>query len=104
MRLDFITRIRTLDYLIGIKGTGAPDQLASRLGISRSCLLGYIKAMRDEGAPIKFDHFRNSYVYEEEGTFHIDFSFYKKEIAQNIRSAAGYSSLIFLSQYFNPFL
>ena len=98
MQLSFITRIQQIDHLIRIKGTGTPDALAFRLGISRRCLYDYINVMKEMGAPIKYDNFRMSYYYSEEGIFKIDFSFCKSQVAKNVRNVAGYSSLILLVQ------
>jgi predicted DNA-binding transcriptional regulator YafY len=83
-----------------MKGTGTPDEFSARLGISRRCLYDYINRMKEGGAPIKYDHYRSTFYYAEEGNFKIDFSFYRDQISTNMRSVAGYSSLIFLSIVF----
>jgi predicted DNA-binding transcriptional regulator YafY len=98
MQSDFISRIQQIDHLIKIKGTGTPDAFAARLGISRRSLYDYLNKMKDGGAPIKYDYFRSSFYYEEEGSFRIDFSFCKSQVSNHIKSVAGYSSFIFLTQ------
>lgn len=78
MTQDAIRRLQKLDYLIQIKGTGTPAQLAERLGISERSIYTYINQMKDLGAPIKFDNYRQSYYYDEEGSFIISFLPIKK--------------------------
>ena len=63
----YINRIRYIDSLVRIKGTGNADQLAKRMDLSRSVTLSYISAMKQEGFPIKYCRKRNSYYYSEEG-------------------------------------
>lgn len=70
-------RLETLDHLIKIKGTGSPDQLAIKLGISRTQVFEYLNFMRDHGANITFCKYRESYCYSEDGSF--IFGFIKKE-------------------------
>jgi predicted DNA-binding transcriptional regulator YafY len=86
MTQEYLNKIERLDFLIRLKATGTPDQLASRLGMSKRSVINYLKLMRDNGAPIKFCHIRQSYYYIEEGFFKISFSFKKKEASklQNI--------------------
>lgn len=74
--------IERLDQLIRIKATGSPDFLANRLGISRRSLTNYLSFMKENGAPIKFCFYRQSYYYDEDGFFKISFCFKKKENKQ----------------------
>jgi predicted DNA-binding transcriptional regulator YafY len=74
MLKDSILRIQQIDNLIKRKGTGSPDDFAARLQISRRCLYDYINKMRDWGAPIEYDLFRQTYYYREEGKFTIAFT------------------------------
>jgi predicted DNA-binding transcriptional regulator YafY len=67
--------MQRIDYLIRIKGTGTPSQLAYRLGMSKRSLFDYLNLMKEFGAPIKFCSSRKSYYYDEEGIFSISFSF-----------------------------
>lgn len=73
-----MNRLERIDYLIRIKGTGTPAQLAQRLGMSKRAIFDYLNLMREYGAPIKFCNARQSYYYDEEGYFRISFSFKKK--------------------------
>jgi len=52
MQREAIERLKRIDHLIRIKGTGTPAQLASRIGISRGAFYLYLNLMRDLGAPI----------------------------------------------------
>lgn len=64
-----LRRIKFIDQLIRIKGTGTAEKLGERLGISRSAVYEYINLMKAYGAPIKFCKFRQSFYYGEEGRF-----------------------------------
>lgn len=73
MQREIIDRLSRLDHLIRIKGTGTPAQLAERLNLSERSIYDYINFMKGLGCPIRFDSYRESYFYEEEGFFVIAF-------------------------------
>lgn len=73
MQKEIFQRLKRLDHLIRIKGTGTPLQLAEKLGLSERSVYEYINLMKDLGAPIKFDAYRESYYYEREGHFLVSF-------------------------------
>ncbi len=68
-----LERLKRIDQLIRIKGTGTPAQLAQRLGFSERTVYDYLNMMKDMGAPIKYCNFRQSYYYEQDGNFQIGF-------------------------------
>jgi predicted DNA-binding transcriptional regulator YafY len=70
---ETLKRIKFIDQLIRIKGTGPAEKLAERLGVSRATIYVYINLMKENGAPIKFCKFRKSYYYDEDGCFEIRF-------------------------------
>lgn len=70
----YINRIRRLDALIRRKSTGTPEELAERLGISERWLYKFLNELRDEfDCPITYDHYRQSYIYEERGHMVVGF-------------------------------
>ena len=73
MQKDILQRLTRIDYLIRIKGTGTPVQLAEKLGMSERTVYEYLNLMKEFGAPIKFDTYRQSYYYEEQGGFNLRF-------------------------------
>ncbi|QHS61891.1 HTH domain-containing protein [Chitinophaga agri] len=73
MTTDIFDRIRRIDLLIRMKGTGTAAELAERLGISRAQVYEYINLMKGLGAPIKYCKYRQSYFYNEEGKFYTCF-------------------------------
>lgn len=73
MQKNIFDRIKRIDHLIRIKGTGTPVQLADKLGLSERSVYEYINLMKDFGAPIKFDAYRETYYYETEGHFFVSF-------------------------------
>lgn len=70
---DTLHKLRRLDELIRTKGTGAPKQLARRLGISERSLFEYISLMKELGAPIRYSRSTQSYWYEGDGRFFVGF-------------------------------
>ena len=68
-----ITCLEQMDYLIRIKGTGHPQQLAERLGISRRSVYNYIEFLKERGAPVAYSRSRTSFYYKEDGYFSFRF-------------------------------
>jgi len=67
---DQIKRIERIDYLIRLRSTGSPLDLAQKLRISPSQLYQIIKIMKDEmGAPIYYSKVLQSYCYNESVKF-----------------------------------
>lgn len=89
MQKDILHRLTRIDYLIRIKGTGTPVQLAEKLGISERTVYEYLNLMKEFGAPIKFDPYRESYYYEVEGNFLVCFLSYTKEQQQHAGDPQG---------------
>ena len=87
MQKDILDRLSRIDHLIRIKGTGTPAQLAQRLNLSERSIYDYISFMKGMGCPIKFDSFRESYYYEEEGYFIV--AFYTKNKLSQLNMADG---------------
>ncbi|WP_205509670.1 HTH domain-containing protein [Longitalea arenae] len=83
---ETLKRIELLDHLIKIKGTGTAKKLGERLGLSRATVYVYLNIMKVHGAPIKFCKYRQSYYYDEEGSFTI--RFLKKDELSNQRITA----------------
>jgi hypothetical protein len=74
---DAFRRLNGLNYYIQNKCTGSRSELAAKLEISVSTLQEYINFMKDFlEAPIVYDHYRKSYVYQEDGG--LDFAFQRK--------------------------
>ena len=79
MTHESFKRIERIDQLIRIKGTGTAEKLAEKLGISRRSVYNLLNEMKEKGAPIKFDQFRGSYYYDEDGYFKVAIYFKRKE-------------------------
>jgi hypothetical protein len=73
MPRKFFERLQRIDSLIRLKSTGNPTQLANKLEIAESTLYEFLGLMKDLGAPIKWDGYRNSYVYVPEGKMELKF-------------------------------
>lgn len=68
--LNKIKRIERIDYLIRLRSTGSPVQLAKRLNLSPSQVYQILKIMKDEmGAPIYYSKTIQSYCYRESVRF-----------------------------------
>lgn len=85
MTHESFKRIERIDQLIRIRGTGTATELAEKLGISRKSVYNLLNEMKDRGAPIKFDQFRGSYYYDEEGYFKIAMYFKRKEALATVK-------------------
>ena len=72
MKVD-LTRIETADNLIRRKGTGTPEQLARRLGLSKSSWYNLKTEMENRGAPILYSKTLRTYYYMEPGNFRVGF-------------------------------
>ncbi len=75
LRYD-LHRLKSMDRLIRIKGTGTPQYFAKKLGISERTLYEYLAYMKDLGAPIEYDKCRQSYYYKLQGGFNFRFQGY----------------------------
>lgn len=65
--MKFVEQIERLQYLhklIRKRATGKPNELADRLGISRSQLYNLIGYLNDIGMEIRFSRARNSFYYD----------------------------------------
>ena len=72
---DQIKRIERIDYLIRLRSTGSPLDLAQKLRISPSQLYQIIKIMKDEmGAPIYYSKVLQSYCYHGSVKFICEFA------------------------------
>jgi len=59
-----------IDNLIINEITGSPKQLASKLSITERTVYNYISFMKKAlNAPIVYDYYRMSYVYNKDGEF-----------------------------------
>lgn len=70
---SFVTRLERLNNLIQIKATGSPKQLSDRLNISERSLYEYISLLKEMGAPLHYDRFRETYFYDNGFTFSLRF-------------------------------
>jgi hypothetical protein len=74
-----INLIEQLDQLIRMQATGSPKKLSERLGISGASLFRLLDVMKKLKAPIKYDIYLQSYIYEYKVYF--EFGFYAREIS-----------------------
>lgn len=61
--LKYIERFKRMDDLIRRKATGAPDEFASRLNISKSMLMYELNDLKDLGAEVDYCSTTKSYYY-----------------------------------------
>lgn len=69
-QLELIERV---DQLIRLNATGAPNQFAYRLGISKTKLYRILRIMKDMNAPLKYDDGLRSFIYEQDVRFSFGF-------------------------------
>jgi len=61
--MEQLKRLDRLSRLIRRKATGTPDELASRMGVSRNTVFNMIKELENLGAEIEYCKKRRSYQY-----------------------------------------
>lgn len=76
-----IELMQRIDKLIKRKATGAPQELAERLSISKASVHRVIDVMKDFGAPIEYCISSQSYIYTKEVAFYC--GFYAEELASD---------------------
>lgn len=69
----FLQILTRMDSLIRYQCTGKPSTFAGKLNISERSLFNYLAWMKSLGAPIRYSHSRESYIYMVEGSFLIGF-------------------------------
>jgi len=68
-----LERIKRMHELIRYKRTGKPAQFARKLGLSKRALYNELKELKELGAPISYNHYRESYQYLHPVEFRIGF-------------------------------
>lgn len=97
--LKKINRLRYMDYLIRIQGTGNLAEFASKINTSRSTCGEYLRLMRELGGKIRFNRYKNSYYYTESSDFIIGYKDFT--IEQSNRIKGGFTGLLKNSRRFN---
>ncbi|NOZ35594.1 MAG: hypothetical protein GXO80_09895 [Chlorobi bacterium] len=69
-----IRLLKELDSFIKQKSTGDPKRFASKTGISVAALYRYLNFIKQNGAPLKYNHLRKTYYYLEKGSIKIHFT------------------------------
>lgn len=64
--IKYFEKIKRMDNLIAKKATGNPQEFSRKMNFSKRSLMGYIRAMRFLGFPIKYDKERGCYFYKED--------------------------------------
>ena len=62
---EIMNRIERIDQLIRMKATGSPEELASRLDISKRQVYRYLEMIKNQGKEIHYEPLRRSYTYKE---------------------------------------
>ncbi len=64
---NYLQRLQFIDSLISKKATGSQKVLAEKMRLSRSGLNKLLNEMKEAGFPIRYDHQKQSYYYENSG-------------------------------------
>lgn len=62
---EYLERISTMHKLVSRQKTGTPDELARRLGVSRTSLYELIDELRSRGAPISYSKSAKTFFYSQ---------------------------------------
>ena len=93
-RLIDLVKLDRLDNLIRRAATGCPEDLADRLGMSRSSLFELIAFLREEmKAPITYSKNRPSYVYEYTPKFYLGFERERLHFDEMTSNSGGKESI-----------
>jgi hypothetical protein len=98
--LKYLHRLERIDDLIRRKATGNPKEFANKMSLCRSALMGYIREMKELGAPIAYCRRRESYYYEEEKELFIGFA--KNRLAKEQERAIGGGTNFFQRYFIGP--
>jgi len=67
-----IERLQLLHSLISQKRTGSPEELAQRLGVSRSCLYNMIEKLKSFQLPVIYSRKMGSFYYKQDVEFELN--------------------------------
>ncbi|BDD09645.1 hypothetical protein FUAX_20770 [Fulvitalea axinellae] len=81
--VKYIERLEYMDSLIRRAATGTPESFAQKVGLSRSALMEYLKALKALGAPIEYDNYIKTYRYVKAGKMKLEFEFSEKDATVN---------------------
>ena len=67
---DIILCLNRINDLLRRRATVTPDQMAEKLGVSRSTWFEYLRVLREDlCCPIEYDSENETYYYKEKGKF-----------------------------------
>lgn len=84
-----IERLQLLNKLVKEQRTGSPEELAERIGVSRSKLYLILEELKDQGIGIRFDKKINSFVFENCKGLDLVFSFKVLDTQESVAIKAG---------------
>ncbi len=81
-----IERLQLLNKLVREQRTGSPEELASRLGVSRRQLYAYLEFLKDYGIDIVYSRKTNSFNFINGKEIKIEFQFQvlDEQVSRNI--------------------
>ena len=94
--VKYLERINQIDRLVRFKSTGSAEDLATKLGISRSTLFETFEVMRAFGAEIAYCNTRKTYYYTQEGNLEIGFKPQNKLSKDDMEKISGGIKFSFL--------
>lgn len=96
MKLFFETteRINQLNKLLLEQRTGTPDELARRIGVSRSRLYQLLDELKDFGAPIVYSKAATTFLYSKPFSIHVEFYIESLSEEQEINVGGGESFIL----------
>lgn len=97
--IQLIDRVNTIHKLILNESTGTPEQLAKKIGVSRSSLYNLIEDLKSHNAPIRYSRCRQTFYYTKEYHFSINYSISFMDNDSELRKfSGGYSSVHYFRQ------
>lgn len=84
-----IERFQILSKLIQEQNTGTPEELATRLNLSRRQLYNYIEELKDLGMEIGYSRKYNSFYFDNSKKIEIHFNLEVLETEDNTKTIGG---------------
>ena len=95
-------KLQQLDQLIRLKCTGNPENLASKLGVSKRHVNNYIQTLKELGAEVSYCRTSESYVYLARYKLNVEISI--EEISEKMcRNYSGGAGLYYEENFFEPY-
>jgi predicted DNA-binding transcriptional regulator YafY len=95
-----IERIQKVNHLIRLQRTGTPEELASKLGVSKRQLYNVLDFLKENGASLVYSRERQTFYYREKD-FNMEIVFSIRPLVKDEihETTGGFSSVVYSVQF-----